>query len=160
MRVDKKGVGYIQDFCCRQPSPVSECYYELLKNFSEIVWEGADGVLIEPEFAAEYALTLVISSDWAMEHWQAVHFPKEISKWVKLRSYTIIDGTYYIVPNVLDKNDCIGVVVAIGKSLEDCAKKINGYAEEIKGYRVNIPCATVEKMQKEIEAGEKIGIEF
>lgn len=160
MRVDSKGVGYIQDFCMRQPSPVSECYYELLKNFSEIVWEGADGVLIEPEFAAEYAMTLVISSDWAKENWQAVYFPKEINKWVKLRSYTIIDGTYYIVPNILDKNDCIGVVVAIGNSLEDCAKKINGYAEEIKGYRVNIPCATVEKMQKEIEKSESIGMKF
>lgn len=160
MRVDKKGVGYIQDFCCRQPSPVSECYYELLKNFSEIVWFGAEGKLIEPVFTAEYAMTLVISSDWAMEHWQAVHFPKEIKDWVKLRSYTIIDGTYYVVPNVIDKNDCIGVVVAIGSSLEDCAKKINGYADQIKGYRVNIPCATVEKMQKEIDRGTEIGIKF
>lgn len=160
MRVNKKGVGYIQDFCCRQPSPVSECYYELLDNFSEIVWFGADGVLKQPKFAAEYAMTLVISSDWAMENWQAVYFPKSISQWVKLRSYTIIDGTYYIVPNKLDKNDCIGVVVAIGSSLEDCAKKINGYAEQITGYRINIPCATVDKMQEEIKKGEDIGIKF
>lgn len=160
MRVDKKGIGYIQDFCCRQPSPVSECYYELLKNFSEIVWNGAEGILIEPEFAGEYVMTLVISSDWAKENWQAVYFPKEINNWVKLRSYTIIDGTYYIVPNIIDKNDCIGVVVAIGNSLEDCAKKINSYADQIKGYRISIPCATVEKMQEEIEKSESIGMEF
>lgn len=159
MRVDKTGA-YLTDFCCRQPSPVSEVYYELITNFSEILWNGGGGDFIEPIYAASYAMTLVITSDWAMEHGQAVFFPKEIAKWVKLRNYTIVDDIYYVLPDLIDKNECIGVVVAIGKSLEDCAKKINGYAEQIKGHRLKVTCAIVGDMQKEIKKGEEYGIKF
>lgn len=159
MRVDKKGVGYMVDACCRMPSPVSECYYELLSNFSDIIWHGADGVLIEPEFEAEYAMTLVIESEWAKDNWQAVYFKPELRPWIKLRNYCKIDGDYYIVP-VPDGSTAIGVVIAIGSSLEDCAKKVNEYADGIKGYGIKIECAAVDKMQKEIEAGADIGIKF
>lgn len=159
MRVDKSGA-YLTDFCCRQPSPVSEAYYELITNFSDIIWHGGNGEFIEPKYANSHAMTLVITSDWAMEHGQAVYFPKEIAKWVKLRNYTIVDDIYYVIPNVLDKDECIGVVVAIGNSLEDCAKKINGYADEIKGYRLKVTCAVVGEMEKEIEKGVKFGISF
>ncbi len=159
MRVDRSGA-YLTDFCCRMPSPVSEVYYELITNFSDILWHGGNGDFIEPEYAADYAMTLVITSDWATEHGQAVYFPKEISKWVKLRNYTIVDDIYYVLPDLSDKDNCIGVVVAIGNSLEDCAKKINGYADKIKGYRIKVTCAIVGDMQKEIEKGEEYNIKF
>lgn len=159
MRVDHKGA-YLTDFCMRQPSPVSEVYYELITNFSEVLWAGGSGEFIEPEYTFNYAMTLVIMSDWAMEHGQAVYFPPEISKWVKLRNYCIVDGIYYVIPNLIDKNDCIGVVVSIGNSLEECATKINKIADQIKGYRVKIPCAVVGEIDKEIEKGKKFKISF
>jgi hypothetical protein len=160
MRVDKKSIGYVTDFCMRQPSPLSEVYYELITNFSDILWEGGNGKFIEPEYEAEFAMTLIISCESARENWATVYFPKSISKWVKLRNYTYEDGAYQIVPNMIDKSDCIGVVVAIGDSLEDCAKKLNKYAEQIEGEHVKIPCAVVDEVQKEIAKGEAIGINF
>lgn len=159
MRVNLKE-GLLTDFCCRFPSPVSEVYYEWLLNFSEIVWEGAAGNFIEPEYAEDFAMTLVITSDWAKEHVQAVYFPKDISKWVKLRNYTIVDDCYYIIPDLIDKNECIGVVVSFGKSLDDCADKLNKIADQIKGYQVKISCAVVADIQKEIEKAKKYGVIF
>lgn len=159
MRVDKKGIGYMVDACCRLPSPVSECYYELLDNFSDIVWQGADGILVEPEFSAEYVMTLCIESAWAEHHWQAVYFKPEYRRWIKLRNYCKIDGTYYAVP-VPDGSTTIGVVIAVGSSLEDCTKKVNEYADAIKGYGIKIEIAAVDKMQKEISKGAAIGIKF
>ena len=159
MRVSDKGVGYMTDMCARCPSPVSEVYSELLKNFSEIIWFGAEGMLIEPDFEASYAMTLCIESPWAEHNWQAVYMPKEIRQWVKLRNYCKIDGEYYTVP-VPDGSTTIGVVVAIGKSLDDCAAKVNAYADEIKGYGIKIEMAVVDKMQEVIKCGEKIGISF
>lgn len=159
MRVDKKGIGYMVDACCRLPSPVSECYYELLGNFSDIVWQGADGILVEPEFSAEYVMTLCIESAWAEHHWQAVYFKPEYRRWIKLRNYCKIDDTYYAVP-VPDGSTTIGVVIAVGSSLEDCAKKVNEYADAIKGYGIKIEIAAVDKMQKEISKGAAIGIKF
>lgn len=161
MRVDEKtGVGYMTDCCCRQPSPVSEVYYELITNFSEVLWNGGNNEFTEAIYSAEFAMTLIISCDFAMEHWASIYFPKEISKWVKLRNYTYEDGTYRIAPNRLDKNDCIGVVVAIGNSFDDCAKKLNKCAEMIEGNRIKIPCAVVGDVEKEIAKAESIGIKF
>ena len=158
MRVNDKGVGYVTDCCCRQPSPVSEAYYELISNFSEILYYGGNNEFIEPIYAENFAMTLVITCDFAMEHWVGISFPKEIAKYVKLRNYTIVDDVYYVVPNTIDKNDCIGVVVMIGKSLDDCAVKINKVAEQIKGYRVKIPCAVVSDIQDEIKKAIEIGV--
>ncbi len=159
MRINLKE-GLLTDFCCRFPSPVSEVYYEWLLNFSQIIWEGAGGTFIEPEYADQFAMTLVITSDWAKEHIQAIYFPKEISQWVKLRNYTIVDGCYYIIPDLIDKNDCIGVVVSFGKSLEDSAAKLNKLADQIKGYQVKISCAVVVEIQKEIERAKSFGVLF
>lgn len=159
MRVNSKGVGYMQDACCRMPSPVSECYYELLDNFSEIVWQGAGGVLVEPEFSQEFAMTLCIESAWAEKNWQAVYFKPEFRRWIKLRNYCKVDGNYYIVPTP-DGSTTIGVVIATGNSLEDCAKKVNEYADAIKGFGIKIEIAAVDKMQNEILKGAAIGIKF
>lgn len=160
IRVTKDGTGYMCDFCARFPSPVSEVYYELIGNFSEIIWAGADGELVEPEYVDEYAMTLAIYSDWARENWQGVYIEKEALPYVKLRNYTIVDNVYYIVPNTIDKNDCIGVIVATGNSLEDCAAKVNKYADMVKGYRIKIECATVDKMQKVIDSAKEFGVSF
>jgi hypothetical protein len=152
--------GTIRDFCCRFPSPPSESYYELITNFSEILWAGGNNEFIEPEYAAQFVMALVICSEWAKDHIQAVYFPKEISKNVKLRNYAIVDNCYYVIPNEIDKSDCIGVIVAHGKSLADCAEKLNKIAEQVKGYQIKIPCAVVADMQKEIEKAKDIGIKF
>ena len=159
MRCDKTGC-YLTDFCMRFPSPVSEVYYELISNFSEIIWHGGNNEFIEPIYAAEYGMTLTITSDWSRENGQCIQFPKEIAKNVKLRNYTIVDGVYYVIPNLIDKDDCIGCVVSIGKSLEDCAEKINKYASQIKGHRVTVSCAVISDMEKEIEKGKKLGAIF
>jgi len=160
MRVTQKGVGYVTDCCCRQPSPVSEAYYEWISNFSEILWSGGNGEFLDAEYSEPFAMTLVITCDFAMEHWVGISFPKEVAKWIKLRNYTIVDEIYYVVPNTIDKNDCVGVVVMTGNSLEDCATKINKVADQIKGYRVKVTCATVSEIQKEIDKGIKIGVSF
>lgn len=155
-RVTKEGKAYVTDCCCRQPSPVSEVYYEWITNFSEILWAGGNGEFIEPKYSDAFAMTLVITCDFAMEHWCGIEVPKDISKWVKLRNYTIENGKYYVIPNTIDKNDCVGVVVMTGNSLENCATKINKVADQIKGYRVKITCATVSEIQKEIDKAKEI----
>lgn len=159
MRIDKKGVGYMTDLCARHPSPVSEVYFELLENFSEIVWHGGNGTLIQPIFKEQFAMTLCIEVAWAEKHWTTLEFPKEIRRWIKLRNYTYIDGKYCIVPTV-DGSTTVGVIVAIGKSIEDCAKKVNEIGDQIKGYQVKIEMAMVDKIMEVIKQGEAIGIKF
>lgn len=159
IRVGKDKIAYMIDFCCRMPSPISELYHELMTNIAEILWYGAEGKMINPKFSAEYGMTVVIHSDWAEKHWQEISFPAEIRQWVKLRNYCIIDDRYYIVPYD-DGSTTLGVIVAIGNSLEECEKKLTSYCEQVEGYRVDIETASMDKMQEYIKKGERLGIKF
>lgn len=159
VRVGKDKIPYMIDACCRCGSPPNELYQEMMTNMSEIMWYGAEGVLIEPEFCCEYGIEVMIHSDWANDHWQALHFPPQIRQWIKLRNLTKIDGTYYIVPNEQGLPE-IGAVVAIGNSFEECIKKVKKYAEQIEGYRIDIKVGSIDEMTNVIAKGEKLGIKF
>lgn len=159
IRVGKDKIAYMIDFCARFPSPPSELYHELLDNLGDIIWFGAEGILIQPAYKAKYAIEAVIHSDWAEGHWQPIYFPKEIRQWVKLRNFMKYDGDYYIVPYA-DGSATIGAVVAIGNSLDECIKKLKAYADQIEGYRIEIETGSLESAQEYIKKGEAIGIKF
>lgn len=157
--VRRKGKPFWSSNCCRCGSPPNELYQEMMTNLSEIMWYGAEGVLIEPEFCCEYGIEVMIHSDWANDHWQAIYMPPQIRQWVKLRNLTKIDGTYYIVPNEQGLPE-IGAVVAIGSSFEECIKKVKKYADQIEGYRIDIKVGSIDEMTNVIAKGEKLGIKF
>lgn len=159
IRVGKDKVPYMIDATMRLPSPDGELYMEMVTNLAEIMWYGSEGILVEPEFEAEYGIEVMIDSEWAKNKWQAVHFPMEIERWVKLRNYTIIDGTYCVIPRYPDFEN-IGAVVAMGASVEECIGKVKGYAEQIKGYGVEVKLGAIDKLKEIIAGGEKIGLKF
>lgn len=159
IRVGKDKIPYMTDACQRLGSPPNELYQEMLTNISEIIWEGAGGVLIEPEFCCEYGIEVMIHSDWSDKHWQSIYIEPEVRKWVKLRNLTKINDTYYIVPQEPGLPE-IGAVVAIGNSVEECIKKVKSYAEKVTGYRVDIKVGAIDDMMKIIKKGEKLGITF
>jgi hypothetical protein len=50
--------------------------------------------------------------------------------------------------------------VAIGNSLDECIENVNKYSSEIKGHKVDIACASTEKLKEIIAKAAKIGIVF
>ena len=58
---------YMVDATIRAPCPPSELWQELFTNISEIIWEGADGNLVEPIPAAKWGVEVNIKSDWAKQ---------------------------------------------------------------------------------------------
>lgn len=160
IRVDKDRVPYMIDFTARLPAPPSSLMQELFANLGEIVWAGAGGEMIEPVFNAQYGIEIIIRSSWAEKNWTAIYFPEEIRQWVKLKNHTIIKGTDYFVPQGNDMCE-IGSVVAIGNSIEDCAEKVKGYIDQIKGYSLDMNAdGIIDKLQHQIDAAETVGIKF
>jgi hypothetical protein len=159
IRVGKDKIPYMIDFCARCGSPPNELYQTMMTNLAEIMWHGSVGTLVQPEFCCQYGIEVMIHSDWADTHWQAIHIDPSIRKWVKLRNLTKINGTYYIVPHEQGLPE-IGAVVAIGNSVEECVKKVKSYAEKIEGYRLDIKTGSIEAMNEVVAKGEKLGIKF
>ena len=159
-RITKDKKSYVIDWTQRFPSPPGEIYHELWLNFTDILWHGADGILVEPKFATKYAAEAVIQSSWAAgDGEQAIYVPEEIRQWVKLKNLYKHNDIYYFLP-VGGGYKEIGGVVALGDSMEDCIKKLKEYSEKIEGYKIDIPVGSIDKAMDELKKGESLGIKF
>lgn len=149
---DKKP--YLIDPCCRCGSPPSELYQEMYDNFGEIIWNGAAGKLVEPHATSKYGVLAMIHSAWADKNWQALHFPPAISRWVKLRNKTVIDGTVYVVPTDVGLPE-IGAVIGVGETLLDAIKHLAENASQIKGHSIEIKLDAIPQAMKAFAEAEK-----
>jgi hypothetical protein len=159
-RINKKKESFVIDFTNRFPSPPGEIYEELWENFSDIIWFGAEGILVEPKFSGKYAAQAIIQSTWAAgDGVQPIFVPKEIRNQVKLKNLYKANDTYYFLP-VGGGYTEIGGVVAIGDSVDECFEKLKKYSDMVEGYKLNINVGSIDKAQSEIKKGESLGIKF
>lgn len=159
IRVPPSGKPYLTDPCCRAGSPPSELYQELFLNWGEIIWAGAHGELETPKPAAKYGVEVLIHSDWADQHWQAVFVEPDVRQWVKLRNLCQVNDVLYVAPQVVGLPE-IGAVVAVDDSLMGAIKKVKGYCEKISGFRIDLNLSEVSKAIDVIKEGESKGIPF
>ena len=157
IRIGKDKVPYMVDATIRAPSPPSELWQELFLNLSEIIWEGADGILVEPEAAAKWGVEVVIKSAWAMEHWQLVDYPPEFGNQIKLFNQVMIDGKRYVVPQNEEMQE-IGAVVGWGDTLEAAMEHAKKAGESITGYGIKFEMGPIESVNKSIEELAAIGM--
>lgn len=158
-RVVSKSLSYEIDTTCRLGTPPGELLMEMISNISEIIWYGAEGIMIQPIWEAKYGIEVMINSAWAQNKWQTIDFPESIRRWVKLRNLAIIDDKYCIIPRHRDA-DNIGAVISFGKSKEECIETVKKYADQIKGFSIDIKMGCIDKLNEVISKGEKLGIMF
>jgi len=159
VRITPEHKAYLIDPCCRCGSPPNEIYQLLFTNLADILWEGAAGVVVEPEFAGKWGAELLLISSWADKNWQAIEFPKSIRDNVKLRNMTMIEGRYYFVPQWTGMPE-IGAVVAIGNSQKEVVDECRRLAEKVQGHYVEVFPDSLDSASDEIEKLAKYGIEF
>ena len=131
----------------------------MIKNLAQIIWFGAEGILIQPEFAHEYGVILIGNSDFLRENFLPVYFPEEIRNNIKLRFGMKSKRTYYLIPQPSQSSEALDIV-ATGDSLEDCYKKIFKCVEQIKGHDLVFNTRILDKVQEELDKSEKIGLKF
>jgi hypothetical protein len=136
VRTTKEGKHFFIDPCMRLGLPPNALYQEIYSNLGEIVWAGANNVLVDPKTENPYGMEVLISSHWHSGNHQTVYFPEKIRQWIKLINPIKIDGTYHVLR--LGDTSTIGSLVAVGKSHEECATKIKNMAKLIEGYDLHI----------------------
>lgn len=144
VRCTPDGGAYLIDPTCRAPSPPSELYQVMIGNLAEIIWYGAEGILIEPEFLAKWGAQIVLNSSWVGENWQQVSFPPAIRKNVKLHNFCVIDGEYYVIPQP-SKMPELGSVVAMGDTAQEAIDEVKRVAELVEGYSIENAAEAVDK---------------
>jgi hypothetical protein len=156
-RITDEGVVYPLDPTIRSPSPSGELMCEIYDNYTEAVLEIAEGKVPELEPNAEYAAEIILKSQWHKEHELCVEFPKEIERWVKLKNYTVRNGTHYCIPN--GGQEFFGAVIGLGKTPEEAKKKAIEHAEQIGADELQFDC-DFSKVEEGIKEGKKFGIDF
>lgn len=151
VRTTKDGKHYFIDPCCRLGSPPNEVYQEMYTNLGDIIWNLGQGKLVDPIPANRYGMEVLIHSDWALNGHQAIHFPPEIRKYIKLRNILKVDGKYYTL-NLHGLPEA-GAIVVTGDSLEGCKKKLEELAPQVEGYGLNV---RIESLDQAIEEFKKM----
>lgn len=157
IRVGKDKKGYMIDLCARQASPPGELYQEMYTNFTDIVWNVANGKIIEPAVQAKYGAEALIHSPWADHNWQPISFPKEYREYVKLRNGCKINGQYYVIPQDTGLPE-VGAVWGFGDTKEEAIDMVKEIAKSVDGFFVEVKTEAFDNVEEELEKHADLGL--
>jgi len=132
VRTTKDDKHYMIDLCCRLGLPPNAIMQEFYSNLAEIVWQGANGHLVDPTTDYKYGFEVLISTAWHAGNHQTIYFPPEIRQYIKLINCVKIDDVYHIMK--IGDSTSIGSLVYPCNDIEEGKAKILEMAEKIKGY--------------------------
>jgi len=155
-RIGKDKKAYMIDMCCRVPSPPNESYQVEYKNLADIIWQGANGICIDPIPRAKWVAEALIHSEWACKNFQPVEFPKEYEEFVKLRNCVKIKDKYYVVP-IEGEMPEIGAVVGYGGTMDEAINMCKKISETVKGFEIEIKADALDQAAEEIDKAREYG---
>ena len=158
IRYTKDKKAYMIDPCCRLGSPSNELLQELLASWGEVLWNGAEGSLVNPRQVAKYGVVAMVFGKQSGRNWQALHYPKAIDQWVKLINPVAVGARRYSAPQGEPMN--IASVVGVGNSILEAVKQCAAHAAQVEGDGIEIHLDAIPKALDTIAAGAKSGIRF
>lgn len=157
------GTPYFIDPTPRMPGQTAEHQLETLTNFADVIWQGANGIVIDPEFAWKFAAEATLhfqvdTKDTAIgDEWKTLHLPKAAERWVKLYYYCKLDGVYHFSPHHTDE---IGIVMGGGNSIEDAIKHLVKNLDLLKDLPLHANVLGFADLVATVKEAEKQGIPF
>lgn len=143
----KGGKGYMLDPCCRIPNPPGDLYPMWIENLSEILWEGANGTYVAPEYKDQWGAEIMLMSEWSTnDKWTAVEIPDELEDYVKLRARVRVEDKDYVVPV---RGFAVGGVCAVGSSPDAVIDDAKRMAKEVKALDLNFKDSALDKALEE-----------
>ena len=149
---------YLSDPCCRVGSPIFELELNMIKNLPEILWEGAVGVLVEPDYKGKYGYEILVQSEWVNEHPLLVEFPEKYRDQIKFRYAAQFPDGLWILPQ--KAGPIFGAIVTYGDSIDDCVAEAEEISGQIKGQNVESFTGSAEKLKANLEEMASWGIQF
>ena len=153
----KDGVPYFIDPTPRMPGQTGEHQLETCTNFAEVIWYGANGIVIPPEFRWRFAVEATLHFDGGAKHdqivkeWRTLRIPKNVERWVKLYRYGKIDGVYKFAPDMSGEP---GVVIGAGNTVEAAIAHLKKNLKMLKGLAR--PCER-RRVREPARIGERSG---
>ena len=158
IRVGKDGKSYFIDPTMRMPGQTGEQLLETCGNISDVIWRGANGILIKPEFKYKFSASATIHYDAGLENeWKTISVPMQVRKWAKLSHYCIIDGMYQFPPCHTRE---LGVVIGAGNSIEQAFATLKKNIDAFKAEPVSFQLDGFFDLLDTIKEAQKKGMIF
>lgn len=152
------GDPHLLDPCCRCPSPAGEEQLEMYANLPEIVWQAANGNLVQPQWSAKYCAELVIGWTGDKEDWKSIRVPEEVRQWVKLYGCAYVDDGFHFPPT--QDPEALGCVVGLG----DTPDEVLDHLKEVRGVLSDQPLELAMEpladLIREVNEAKEEGIKF
>jgi hypothetical protein len=148
----------LADPCCRFGSPVSELELDLISNLPEIMWYGAEGVMVQPKYKAKFGCEVLIKSAWSPEKPMLIQFPEEYRNQIKLRYAAQFGSETWILPQ--NSGEEVGAIVAYGNSLEECMDEVNEIGSQVKGTQLSVTTGSMDDLNGSLKDLASWGINF
>jgi hypothetical protein len=145
---------YFVDLTARFPEPPSSLQSFMVANMGEILWETANGRIVEPDYIAPIGVELVMKSSWAAEHPLAV----QVGRWdrTRIHGHCVIDGQHYASsPAELEE---FGAACGMGSTLEAAMADALDAAHEIEAFQASFESSALEELTETIQKGRKVGL--
>jgi hypothetical protein len=154
----KDDTAYFIDPTPRGGLPSTSSQIALWKNFSEIIWAGAHGELVEPEPASKFSAESIVTMKGHENAWRTAALPDKLADSLMLTGCCMVeDGVVSFPPD--PDGDAVGWLVATGNTMEQVVEKMNALADELPdGMDANTE--TLAYVIKEIDQAQEEGIEF
>jgi hypothetical protein len=157
VRIGKDKLPFMIDATIRMPSPPGELIQELTTNLSEILWHGAGGVMVHPEFAGTWGVEVLLRSSWANAHHLQVKIPDKFRRFVKLYNHVREEGEDYVMCQSEDMQE-FGAVVGFGDSLDAAVEMAKEVGEAVDAYGLKFSLGPVDQVREQIAKIEEIGV--
>jgi hypothetical protein len=148
---------YFIDPTMRMPGQTGEHLLETCSNLADVIWKGANGELIRPEFTHRFAAEATVHYTAGSDGWKVLRIPDEARRCFKGYHYCESDGLYHFPPH---KTDEVGVIIGQGNTIEASIEDLKANFELLEGEPVKIELAAFAGLIKEINASEELGLEF
>lgn len=158
------GTPYFIDPTPRMPGLTAEHQLETCANLADVIWHGANGVVLQPEFLWRFAAEATLNFDkltgqdpTIRDEWKSLAIPKEVARWVKMMDYCVLDGVHHFSSRTTDE---VGVVLGVGDSIEEAISHLKENLEGLKELPVSAEIAGFADLLEEINDAQSQGLHF
>lgn len=155
----KDGEAFFIDPTFRMPGQTGEQLLQTCDNLADVIWYGANGELVDPQFACEFAVEATLHYTAACsKDWKTLRIPEDVAPFIKLYHYCRFDGMVYVLPH--ERSDEVGVMLGLGDTAEEALEHLKDNLELMKDEPIHADVRAFVDLLEKIETAEEQGVHF
>lgn len=159
VRITKEGESYFIDPTARFGSPPSQGECCLYLNLGEIIWNGARGILTEPEYDDDVVVQASVTLENDRTDWNSIKVDEPVARHLKCGNCCEVDGKLVFPPMTEYHTFEAGYLCATGKGILQAIERLRDLKDELPdGMKCDFE--SLSKLLVEIKQAEESGMEF